>query len=51
MKQTVSTVLVNPTNEQIAEHVKIFEESSKTKLDVHRVARTNLHQSNRNLLI
>jgi hypothetical protein len=48
MKQTVSTVLVNPTNEQIAEHIKIFEESSKTKLDVHRVARTNLLQCIRN---
>jgi magnesium transporter len=48
MKQTVSTVLVNPTNEQIAEHVKIFEESSRSNLDVHRVARTNLLQCIRN---
>lgn len=48
MKQTLSTVLVNPTNEQIAEHVKIFEESSRSNLDVHRVARTNLLQCIRN---
>lgn len=48
MKQTVSTVLVNPTNEEIAEHVKIFEESSRSNLDVHRVARTNLLQCIRN---
>ena len=48
MKQTVSTVLLNPTSEQIAEHVKIFEESSRSNLDVHRVARTNLLQCIRN---
>ena len=48
MKQTVSTVLVNPTNEQISEQVKIFEEASKNKLDVHRVARINLLQNTRN---
>lgn len=41
-------MLVNPTNEQIAEHVKIFEESSRSNLDVHRVARTNLLQCIRN---
>ena len=48
MKQTVSTVLLNPTSEQIAEQIKIFEETSETKLDVHRVARTNLLQCIRN---
>lgn len=48
MKQTVSTVLLNPTSEQIAEQIKIFEETSGTKLDVHRVARTNLLQCIRN---
>jgi magnesium transporter len=48
MKQTVSTVLVNPTNEQIAEHIGIFEKTSITKFDVHRVARTNLLQCIRN---
>lgn len=48
MKQTVSTVLLNPTSEQIAEHIKTFEESSGTKLDVHRVAKTNLLQCTRN---
>ena len=48
MKQTVSTVLLNPTSEQIAEQIKIFEETSETKLDVHRVARTNLLQCVRN---
>jgi len=44
----VSTVLVNPTNEQISEHIRIFEETSITKFDVHRVARTNLLQCIRN---
>jgi hypothetical protein len=48
MRQTVSTVLVNPTNEQISEHIRIFEETSITKFDVHRVARTNLLQCIRN---
>jgi magnesium transporter len=48
MKQTVSTVLVNPPNEQIAEHIGIFEKTSITKFDVHRVARTNLLQCIRN---
>ena len=44
----MSTVLVNPTNEQISEHIRIFEETSITKFDVHRVARTNLLQCIRN---
>lgn len=41
-------MLVNPPNEQIAEHIGIFEKTSITKFDVHRVARTNLLQCIRN---
>ena len=43
-----STVLVNPTDEQVVEQIASFEASSKAKLKVHRVARTNLLQGIRN---
>ena len=48
MGNVKSTVLVNPTDEQVAEQIASFEESSEAKLEVHRVARTNLLQSFRN---
>ena len=48
MGNVKSTVLVNPTDEQVAEQIALFEESSEAKLEVHRVARTNLLQCIRN---
>jgi hypothetical protein len=48
MGNVKSTVLVNPTDEQVDEQIKVFEESSDAKLEVHRVARTNLIQGIRN---
>ena len=35
MGNVKSTVLINPTDEQVAEQIASFEESSEAKLEVH----------------